>query len=143
MTLTHVYRRGKRLTILDDPAHLSPKPSHQSQSHTFPECAQVVCACCPLLPTDPLVLDLDAKQAGNKRRACAAAAATLPPHQRPCCPHLVVNVKQANNERRACAATVTTTMRPFVVASSVASPLFVDAKQADNDVGRACAAAAR
>ena len=28
MKHTHVYRRGKRLTILDDPAHLSPKPSH-------------------------------------------------------------------------------------------------------------------
>ncbi len=28
MKHTHVYGRGKRLTILDDPAHLSPKPSH-------------------------------------------------------------------------------------------------------------------
>jgi hypothetical protein len=28
MTHTHVYRRGKRLTILDDPAHLSLRPSH-------------------------------------------------------------------------------------------------------------------
>ena len=37
-------------------------------------------------PNAPLVLDLDAKQAGNKCRACAAAAATLPPRQCPCCP---------------------------------------------------------
>ena len=101
-------------------------------------------ACCPLLPTAPLVLDLDAKQAGNKTQAYAAAAAataaTLSPRQRPCCPLHVVNVKQADNKRRACAATMTTAMRPFVVAS-VASPLVIDAKQAD-DVGRACAAAA-
>ena len=102
-----------------------------------------MCACCPLLSTAPLVLDLDAKQTGNKTQAyaaAAAAAATLSPRQRPCCPLRVVNVKQADNKRRACAATMTTAMRPFVVAS-VASPLVIDAKQAD-DVGWACAAAA-
>ena len=42
---------------------------------------------------------------------------------------------------KACAATMTTTMQLFVVAS-VASPLVVDAKQADGE-RRACAAATR
>jgi len=144
MTLTHVYHREKRLTILDDPAHLSPKPSHQSQPHTFPECAQVVRACCPLLPTNCPSCPQPRRQAGRQqtpglhRRRCHPATATtplLPP------PHLVVNVKQANNEQRACAATVTIAMRPFVIASSVASPLVVDAKQADDEC-RVCAAAA-
>ncbi len=98
-----------------------------------------VAPCCQ--PAAPLVLDLDAKQAGNKRRACATATATLPPRQRPCCPPLVVNVKQADNEHQACAATVTTTITLFVIAS-VAFPLDVDAKQSD-DEHRICVTAAR
>ena len=69
--------------------------------------------CAPVAPCCQLVLDLDAKQAGNKRRS---ALPPLPPCHRdnaPVAPLLVVSVKQANNERQACAATVTATMRPF------------------------------
>jgi hypothetical protein len=87
MTLTHVYRRENQLTILDDPAHLSPKPSHQSQPHTFPECEQVLCA--PVLPPVadrlPLLsLTSTPHQAGRQqtpgllRRRCHPATAKTP-----------------------------------------------------------------
>ena len=84
MTLTHVYRRENQLTILNDPAHLSPKLSHQSQSHTFPECEQVLCApvlppvapCCR--PTAPLVLGLDATPSRLTTNA-GPAPSQLPP----------------------------------------------------------------
>ena len=110
MTLTHVYRREKRLTILDDPAHLC--QNHRTNLNRTPSrSAHRLCA--PVAPCCQLVLDLDAKQAGNKRRS---APPPLPPCHRdnaPVAPLLVVSVKQANNERQACAATVTATMRPF------------------------------
>ena len=102
--------------------------------------------CAPVAPCYPLTLLSSTSTPSRPATNAGPAPPPLPPchcTNVPVALNLVVNVKQANNERRACAATVTTTMRPFVVASSVASPLFVDAKQADNDVGRACAAAAR
>ena len=37
-----------------------------------------------------VMLNLDAKQADNKRQACTAVAATLPPRQHPCCPPLIL-----------------------------------------------------
>ena len=64
MTLTHVNHRGKTHHS-DDPAHLSPKPSHQSLNHTsFPECAQGAHASCvrdgpkPQLPLFPVAAPL-------------------------------------------------------------------------------------
>ena len=144
MTLTHVFHRGKRLTILNDPAHLSPKTiAPISITHLPGVCAGSAHLLPPVtdrLPILSLTL-MPTRPATNARPAPPPMPAPCHRNNAPVVPPLVVNVKQANNKCQACATTVTTTIQPFVIAS-VASSLVVNDKQAD-DERWACAAVAR